>query len=130
LQCVAVYYGPHRCSVLQCIMDLIVAVCCSVLWTSSLQCVAVYCSVLQCVAVCCSVLQSVAVCCSELQCVAECCSVLQYIADLSVQASSPARTRDANCSNFSKVSSAVCVYSKFKRDLTFEKFYREHTVLH
>ena len=49
-------------------MQLLDAVCCSVL-----QRVAVCYSVLQCVAVCCSVLQCVAACCSVLQCVAVCC---------------------------------------------------------
>jgi len=114
LQCVTAYCRSFAvcCSVLQCVavilatcaliaprpillqvMQMCVAVCCSVL-----QCVAACCSVLQCVAarhlgdysviaprrilvqvmcvaVCCSVLQCVAVCSSVLQCVAVCCSV-------------------------------------------------------
>ena len=56
------------CSVLQC-----VAVCCSVLQCGVLQCVAVW-----CVAVCRVVLQ-----CVVLQCVVVCCGVLQCVAVVS-----------------------------------------------
>jgi len=95
VQCVAVCCSVMQrvavsCRVLQSVAS--VAVCCSLVVSSSaasgvLQCVAVCCSVLQCVArpssaplpllVCCSVLQSVAVCCSLLQSVAVYCSLLQ-----------------------------------------------------
>ena len=64
----------HRC-VGKSVIQVCVAVCCSVL-----QRVAVCCSVLQCVAVFCSMLQYGAVCCSVLQCFAVCCSVLQRVA--------------------------------------------------
>jgi len=75
LQCVTV-----RCRVLHLhngvgdsldLVDVRVAVCCSVL-----QGVAEGCSVLQCVAVCCSVLQCVAMRCSVLHVRAACCSLL------------------------------------------------------
>jgi len=78
-------------SVLQC-----VAVCCSVLYCSTLhsvamqlqytacrrvlQFVAMCCTVLQDIVVCRGVVQHAVVCCSVLQCVAVCCRVLQCAA--------------------------------------------------